>query len=48
MPKRFIVDVTPDFDKLQSFLQTQPNPTPINDHQRGDFKLVLPPSVRNS
>jgi hypothetical protein len=34
MPKGSIVDITPDFDKLQSFLQTQPNPTPINDHQR--------------
>jgi hypothetical protein len=48
MPNRAVVDITPEFDKLQSLLQTQPNPTPINDHTRGDFKLVLPPSVRNS
>jgi hypothetical protein len=34
MPKGPIVDITPDYDKRQSFLQTQPNPPPTNDHQK--------------
>jgi hypothetical protein len=34
MPKGSIVDITPEFDKRQSFLQTQPNPPPTNDHQK--------------
>jgi hypothetical protein len=34
MPKGPNVVITPDFDKLKSFLQTQPNPTLINDHQK--------------
>ena len=34
MRKRPRSNNTPTFDKRLAFLETQPNPTPLNDHQR--------------